>query len=219
MQLENLFSVPLIRASAVGFEGINQSLGRTFERLAIDSDSFVNKNSSMRIQPGVVESNFGLFGWSFGEISQLSRFCTSALWKAVVLINQFNDSDLKNLEMKIDSWFHVTRTGGFHAMHNHPMASWSGVYCVDPGDDVPGNIDSGLLSFHNPLAAGNMFLDATNNRTPAPFGLSGKAIKFQAGDLVIFPSWLWHQAMPYFGTRSRITVAFNAWFEARQKVT
>ena len=32
-----------------------------------------------------------------------------------------------------DSWFHVTRRGGFFALHNHPNASWSGVYCVDPG--------------------------------------------------------------------------------------
>ena len=49
-----------------------------------------------------------------------------------------------------DCWFHVTRRGGFFGLHNHPMASWSGVYCVEPGRHDADKPDSGMLTFLNP---------------------------------------------------------------------
>ena len=38
----------------------------------------------------------------------------------------------------------------------------------------------------------------------------------QAGQLVIFPSWLMHEVLPYLGERERIVVAFNAWIRAEE---
>ena len=49
---------------------------------------------------------------------------------------------------------------GFFGLHNHPNASWSGVYCVDPGQHDAGKRDSGLLSFVNPMIMGAMHMDA-----------------------------------------------------------
>ena len=36
-----------------------------------------------------------------------------------------------------------------------------------------------------------------------------------AGQLVVFPSWLAHQALPYDGRRERVIVSFNASVHAR----
>ena len=39
------------------------------------------------------------------------------------------------------------------------MASWSGVYCVNPGPHDGDKPDSGLLCFLNPSVLGSMYLD------------------------------------------------------------
>ena len=38
----------------------------------------------------------------------------------------------------------------------------------------------------------------------------------RAGQLVMFPSWLYHEVLPYHGQRERIVVAFNAWLQDAQ---
>ena len=57
-----------------------------------------------------------------------------------------------------------------------------------------------------------MFLDSGNRRIGSPYGMANHAFKLEAGHLVLFPSWVNHQVLPYQGDGTRITVAFNAWF-------
>jgi hypothetical protein len=96
------------------------------------------------------------------------------------------------------------------SLHNHPMASWSGVYCVDNGYD--GEAQTGELVFLHPAASANMFLDLSVANLPLPWGNRPKSYLLRPGQLVLFPSWMLHQVLPYHGPRERITVAFNAWF-------
>lgn len=209
-QLNTLFAVPFVHLNFV-----DTALHAQLSELLLARQSnpqAINQDAAMRIQNGVFESNFDFFAWPDPPIKELARRCTVELWKLVSHVSQLNRRQLDQLEMKVDAWYHVTRFGGFHASHNHPMASWSGVYCVDPGDTPDGYPDSGVLSLHNPHAMANMFIDASNAKLAHPYGSAGYGIHFKAGDLVLFPAWLWHQAMPYFGTRPRITAAFNAWF-------
>jgi uncharacterized protein (TIGR02466 family) len=110
-----------------------------------------------------------------------------------------------------DAWFHVTRRGGFFGLHNHPNASWSGVYCVDPGQR-----GSGLLTFVNPLLASNMYLDAANASMRGAFASGVRQIDLEPGQLVLFPSWVLHDVKPYEGDGERITVAFNCWFQLKE---
>jgi hypothetical protein len=37
----------------------------------------------------------------------------------------------------------------------------------------------------------------------------GERITPEAGTMILFPSWLIHAVMPYWGTRPRIWIAFN----------
>jgi len=216
MELQSLFSVPLFK-SRLDDPGFNAALAVFL--LALEhtrADEIRNPVPNMRIQEHVFESDFRLFGMQNALIARLAQYCTRSLWRAVYSVNQISEQDFAKLDMKIDAWFHITRRTGYHALHNHPMASWSGVYCVDPGDSGLHNSDSGALAFVNPMAFANMFLDSTNSQLKEPYAMSGAAIRFAQGDLVIFPSWLWHQAMTYLGQTPRVTVAFNAWFQTRR---
>ena len=111
------------------------------------------------------------------------------------------------------AWFHVTRPGGYMGTHNHPMASWSGVYCVDPGEEDPDNPDSGVIRFHDPRISVTMYMDASNNHMVAPYEPGMRTYRFKAGQLVIFPSFLMHEVAPFTGTGTRITLAFNSWIK------
>jgi hypothetical protein len=33
---------------------------------------------------------------------------------------------------------------------------------------------------------------------------------------VLFPSWLQHEVMPFYGSDERITIAFNCWFGMKE---
>ncbi len=88
---------------------------------------------------------------------------------------------VNRLEIFNDSWFHVTRRGGFFGLHNHPNASWSGVYCVDPGRSDPGKEGSGLLSFVSPMLTSGMYQDAANIKMKRPYASRSGAIDARAG--------------------------------------
>ena len=82
------------------------------------------------------------------------------------------------------------------------MATWSGVYYVDPGDITP-DAPGGLLELVHPVAASVM--------TFFPSVLpSAQLVQPKAGMLILFPSYLQHNVRMYRGQRPRICVAFNA---------
>jgi uncharacterized protein (TIGR02466 family) len=127
-------------------------------------------------------------------------------------LNGYDLQTLHRLQIYNDSWFHVTRRGGFFGVHNHPNASWSGVYCVEPGLHDAGKNDSGLLSFINPMITSAMHMDAGILKMKLPYGYQVASVSLEAGQLVIFPSWVLHDVKPFEGQGERITIAFNCWF-------
>ncbi|MBS0395196.1 MAG: hypothetical protein JSR54_11255 [Proteobacteria bacterium] len=158
------------------------------------------------------ESHFNLFRVQEPAIQELKAFCWDQLLALVGRLNGYDLKTLERLQIYNDCWFHVTRRGGFFGLHNHANASWSGVYCVDPGRADPGDKDSGLLSFLNPMIASAMYMDAANARMPLPFGYQIAHLRLEPGQLVLFPSWVLHDVKPFNGEGERITIAFNCWF-------
>lgn len=124
-----------------------------------------------------------------------------------------------NLQLELTGvWFQIQNGGTFHDVHTHGNCSWSGVYYVqiDPPEQRSQHADFGALNgatrFYSPMFPllggahidmGNAYLQqATLDVTPVE------------GDLVLFPSFLPHKAMPYVGDRDRIIVSFNAQIRA-----
>jgi len=161
---------------------------------------------------GVFESNFDLFRHPNPSIQKLKAFCWDQLLAFVGSLNGYPLNTLERLQIYNDAWFHITRRGGFFGLHNHPNASWSGVYCVAPGTHDVNRPESGALCFVNPMVTGAMHMDAGNGQIPPPFGTQLRSVRFEAGQLVLFPSYILHDVKPFEGNDERITIAFNCWF-------
>jgi len=106
-------------------------------------------------------------------------------------------------------WANVNRSGHANEFHSHPGSYWSGVYYVDDGGIAADPSLGGELEFLDPRGAvslmnaphlrmaGHLSAGSTERRVP------------QAGRLVMFPSWIFHQVRPYHGAAERISIAFN----------
>lgn len=211
-EIRPMFAVPFAQAMHPGADALNRELRALVLAREAAGARFANPNPSLQQQPGVYESEFEFFSSREHCVQELKRFCWSELAGLVQQINGYSPADMARLQIFSHTWFHVTRRGGFVINHIHPMASWSGVYCVDPGGDAPGHQDSGVLRFQNPHYYSNVFLDAGNLRPVAPYHHGSWNIRFRAGELVMFPSWVPHEVLPFHGDGERITIAFNCWF-------
>lgn len=80
------------------------------------------------------------------------------------------------------------------------MATWSGVYYVDPGDEAP-DASGAVLEFAHPIVASVTFFPGV-----LP---SARVVRQEAG-MILFPSYLQHSVRLYHGERPRVCVPFNA---------
>ena len=117
-------------------------------------------------------------------------------------------------------WFQTSNRGAFHEVHTHGNCSWSGVYCVQVDAELlrqthaTYGAQNGVTRFYGPpfnqlagahVDLGNAYLQPPQVEVaPLP------------GQLVLFPSWLAHQALPYDGALDRLIVSFNASVHAAQ---
>lgn len=210
MNITPLFSVPIARLSLPEANTLNPQLRALL--LEREVDTVRNPKASMTILPGLFESRFDLFSWPEACIQTLHAFCMRSLFALVGELNGYSQQELMEFESQTHAWFHITRRGGWFPAHNHPMASWSGVYCVAPGQNDADQPRSGMLHFQNPHQLGGMFIDPANSKLNEAYTTQGRNIRLNAGDLVLFPSWLFHEVFPFHGNDERITIAFNCWF-------
>jgi uncharacterized protein (TIGR02466 family) len=215
LQVVPLFAAPLVEFQHPDPAPLNAELAALFLRREAEGDKYRNRLMTAGKQ-GLFESEFDLFKWPEGCVQRLKAFCFESLYAAVRQLNGYSDAQVRRLAMFDDTWFHVTRRGGYTTAHNHPMASWSGVYCVAPGEQPPEHPDSGVLRFLDPRAQAAMFLDPANSNLVRPFGFHIISLRLRPGQLVLFPSYLVHEVSPFMGGDVRITVAFNVWFRGGQ---
>jgi hypothetical protein len=212
------FAVPFAEAQWAEGPARNPELKALFLARAAEGDRWRNPAPSMRLNPKLYESDFNVFAWTEPCVLALREFCWGALSRLIAQLNGYGAEEMNRLQIHSHTWFHVTRTGGYFGLHNHPMASWSGVYCVTPGEEDAEHPDSGALHFSNPNQLANMFVDPANARVRAPYGMAGKSFRLRAGQLVLFPSWVNHEVLPYTAAGERITLAFNCWFSWQGEV-
>ena len=206
-----LFSVPMGVTCNENHNAIKSDLIQLFkekeEKSQKSQHGLVTKNSK------VFESSFDLFDWQNSSINELRKYCWGQLYQLIGTLNQYDVAMLQKLHIASESWYHVTRKGGYFGIHNHAMSAWSGVYCVQAGDTVEEYPDSGCLNIVSPHIGTTGYIDKSCSSLKGQFGRGNRLINLEEGQLVIFPSWLLHEVKPYFGEKERITVAFNAWFK------
>jgi uncharacterized protein (TIGR02466 family) len=156
------------------------------------------------------------------EWDQLVTFLVDSVRQTVVLANQGSWPEARpGFQMAVRGiWFQMANGGSHHDVHTHGNCSWSGVYClqVDPPEQRAAHpvlgAANGVTRFYGPhfnhlagaaMDFGNAYLqNAHVDMAPLP------------GQLIVFPSWLPHQALPYDGQAPRVIVSFNMSVHAAQ---
>jgi uncharacterized protein (TIGR02466 family) len=207
----NMFCVPFTFSRFPAHERLNPLL-KNYIFAQEKSGTAANPRPFTQRNAATFESHFNLFRSADAAVQELKAFCWNQLLSLVGSMNGYDLPTVQRLQIYNDCWFHVTRRGGFFALHNHPNASWSGVYCVDPGKADSGGKDGGILTFVNPAVTSAMYIDAGNAKMRLPHGYQNANLTLEAGQLVMFPSWVLHDVKPFEGEGERITIAFNCWF-------
>jgi len=209
--LISMFAVPFGFARYPAHAQLNPALKR-FIFAQEKSGLAANPRPLTQRNAAVFESHFNLFREKEPAVQELKTFCWDQLLALIGRLNGYDLATLQRMQIYNDCWFHVTRRGGFFGLHNHPNASWSGVYCVDSGLPDGDRSENGLLCFVNPAISSAMHMDAAVARIPLPYGYHVARVHLETGQLVIFPSWVLHDVKPFEGEGERITVSFNCWF-------
>lgn len=213
-EISGWFATPTTKLMLPDFESRNRELTALFLAKEKQGDKFRHHIHIPTQRGSLYESRFDLFDWPDPPIQRLADDIHRVLSEFVASVNNYSTQQMQGFEFFYDSWFHITRSGGYQSMHIHSNACWSGIYCVDPGEPSELNPESGQVKFYDPRGAGAvMHLDPGNLNLDPRYSLNPVYLDHQAGQLVLFPSWLYHEVLPYQGKTDRIVVAFNAWME------
>jgi len=210
LKLKQLFAVPFGEMRLVPCERLNKELESLF--LQRESAEYKNPTPSHIAQEETFESRFNLFRWPEACVQELRNFVLNAVAQMVIETTSLKPQDIAKLSFQNHTWFHISRYAGSFVAHNHPLASWSGVYCVRAGESVSQHPDSGVLRFLDVRQGANAYLDPANATLQRAYALAPVELKLEAGQLVIFPSYVFHEVTPFYGSDTRITVATNCWF-------
>ena len=210
------FAVPFAFARLPDCEPLNRALRELFVARAAAGPEHANPRPITQRNATTFESRFDLFRDPNEAVQRLKDFCWSEMLRMVCELNGYDTATRQKLLIYNDAWFHVARRGGFFGLHNHPNAAWSGVYCVDSGLSDADKRESGALCFVNPALSAAMHLDPGNARMSGAFAGGIRSLRMEAGQLVLFPSWVLHDVKPFEGEGERVTVAFNCWFGSKE---
>src|SRR5882762_2564804 len=210
IRISSAFAVPFGDARLAGCERLNRQLEALF--LARETEENRNPTPSHIPQAETFESRFNLFRWPDACVQELRVFMLNAVAQMVIETTSLTAQDIARLTFQNHTWFHISRYAGSFVAHNHPLASWSAVYCVRAGESVAQHPDSGVLRFLDVRQGANAYLDPANATLQRAYALAPVELKLEAGQLVIFPSYVFHEVTPFYGSDTRITVASNCWF-------
>jgi uncharacterized protein (TIGR02466 family) len=168
------------------------------------------RNDSSLLKDPVSKSTYG--GAQTGELDlqtpgSLAEFGT-AIHRAVAAASaEWLGAGLQNHPLMVPAtqnwslraWGTVLHAGGRQTPHMHPLGWISGVYYVQlPPAMTINDPEAGWLEF---------------GRLPQRFfGHERPAVKRYepaAGRLILFPSWFWHQTVPFEADGERISIAFD----------
>jgi uncharacterized protein (TIGR02466 family) len=188
-----LFPTPVIVGRVDDAETINTDLEAAI-LARMDADAGVRRSNV-----GGWHSSSNLLAWSGDAGRLLTR-------QAIELANAHTlDANGKAVTpaWRIEAWANVSGPGDANVAHVHGAAYWSVVYYVRVGKGA-----GGRLVLHDPRmpalrmhAPGLQLKDATPEQVAR--------IEPQAGQIIMFPSWLSHGVEAWDGEGLRISIAMN----------
>ena len=164
---------------------------------------------SAKPKSGLFESRFNLFATQNPELLALTNYIGDALRSVASYVNGGTRPPAMIDVVATESWFHITNNGGFHDAHYHGNCSWCGIFYAQAGDaETPQNqsAGNGTNRFYSPIGTGACYMDYGNAYLRKDYF----DVQPVDGQLVLFPSFLLHSALPYTGDQDRIVISFNS---------
>lgn len=192
-RIEHTFSTPVFSYIFKDVDSLNVHLRKRILEKERGKQSIAKSNQ------GGWQSSPDLFSWGGSEIALLEDYIHRVLKIATAHLHI--PQSIKT-GFDVYAWAAVNRQGHYNTTHVHPMATWSGIYYVDPGDEAPDEPGAALELSHPVLASVMTFFSGI-----LP---SARLVQPQAGMVILFPSYLQHSVRMYHGERPRICVPFNA---------
>lgn len=146
---------------------------------------------------------------SYGSMSQLQHFSSSfaalekKLTRHVRAFARSLEMDLRGREIRMtDCWVNIMPEQVTHSLHLHPLSFISGTYYVRTPKGCPG------LKFEDPRLAGFM---AAPPKLPGarPENRWYTTYPAEAGNVILFESWLRHEVPANRTAEERISISFN----------
>lgn len=204
------WSTPLFIASQEDHSFLKDALVQRILALKEQQEEPINSQVAPLAKHRLFESQLDFLEDDLPEVIELKRSLEELLAEAATAANQDAwPQDVEASAYIIESWYHITQNGGYHDTHSHPNCSWCGIYYLDPGDsDLQDR--NGINRFYDPRVNAEHYTDAGTAylNTQGVWDFEPKE-----GQIVLFPSYLKHAALPYFGKKDRIVIAFNAIIE------
>lgn len=191
-----IYSAPLQRT---GLARLNDELAEECGRLR-DYDGAGRKWSAKNYPGGYT---------SYASMNELHRFSSTfealerKLTKHVRAFAQALDMNLRGREVRMtDCWVNIMPPTAAHSLHLHPLAFISGTYYVRTPKGCPG------LKFEDPRL--DRFMAAPPKKSDArPANRTHVTYPAEAGNVLLFESWLRHEVAANRVDAERISISFN----------
>lgn len=206
----DFFGVPFLSLDLPGSEALAPDLMAVAHDLSEGDAALVDPNPMLTRFGDLTASGRNLLGQEDRPgIPALRQQLTAAIAPLIHHLNRHfwpPEVGPGDVVVNYTSWMHLTRRGGWHSAHCHPNSAWSGIYTVDPGDTSG---SSGHVRFHNPATL--VYHDPS---TAFLNGAGWRAVDVEpvSGRVLLFPSFVVHEVLPYEGGSDRVTINFNMTF-------
>ena len=156
--------------------------------------------STARSTVGGWQSSHDLMTWPHAETQSLGQRIHEAF--GAVMQRELGHQRF-TCRLAVTAWANVNEDGHYNRHHTHANNHWSGVYYVDLGEPDAAVTPNGAIEFIDPRPAVGVC------EIPGAAAVTTWTLQPEAGELLLFPSWLRHGVLPFHGAGQRISIAFN----------
>jgi len=152
-------------------------------------------------EPGLKKTN--VKGWHSTNMIEKKEYYPLMLKILKVCEKIFEEEHLENQPAMGNMWANINGEKAYNKIHTHPNCFFSGTYYVKT--PTP----SAQLIVYDPRPGVNILMPRRKHMT-LPSHL-WKEVYFtpRAGQIIIFPSYIWHEVEPSESKEDRISIAFN----------
>ena len=193
IKVRNLFSVPIFHYKLENYKETNKELLNYILELQ-KNDKIGNTHSN---KGGWHSQNFDIVnqGSPINFLNKIKDYLKH------IISNEFGWKYVPNKQRIVAMWAIINKKNSFNVMHNHQNCYFSSAYYVKK----PKN--SGDITFFDPKEAKTYRFPKIEKYTE--YSAGAVTIKPEEGDLLIFPSYLYHEVGVNLSEDDRVVISFN----------